>query len=179
MQTQVEKELTAIRREMESYNKLFNRLIGVIETFAGKFVVKKASIDEAIPKFLDEDDLDCPINIHGQILPPDDSIIAVDFDGTLCENKWPEIGEPILPMLAYVKKRKRHGARLILWTNRSGERLDEAVAWCAARGIAFNAVNENLPEIIQQFGSDCRKIYADEYIDDRAFNAINLAAKLS
>ena len=40
--------------------------------------------------------------------------------------------------------------------------------WCAARGIAFDAVNENLPEIVERFGGDTRKVFADEYLDDKA-----------
>ena len=181
MQTQVEKELGQIRKslgELADIAKQFAKLYEKHERNVIKLTTATQSDCDDGSTYPTLEDSIVPISIHGQPLKTDNSIIAVDFDGTLCENKWPEIGEPILPMLAYIKKRKRHGARLILWTNRSGERLDEAVAWCAARGIAFNAVNENLPEIIQQFGSDCRKIYADEYIDDRAFNAIDLTAKL-
>ena len=60
------------------------------------------------------------------------------------------------------------GAKLILWTNRRGEKLEEAVRWCAARGLAFDAVNENLPEVIERFGGDTRKVFADEYLEDKA-----------
>lgn len=94
-------------------------------------------------------------------------IIAVDFDGTLCENKWPEIGLPHMDVIEYVKKRKADGDKLILWTNRVDDKLDEAVRWCAEQGIIFDAVNTNLPEIVESFGSDTRKIFANEYIDDR------------
>lgn len=45
-------------------------------------------------------------------------IIAVDFDGTLCENKWPEIGEPKCAMISKLKKEQLAGAKLILWTCR-------------------------------------------------------------
>lgn len=95
-------------------------------------------------------------------------VIAVDFDGTLCENRWPEIGAPIAAVVDYVKRRQADGARLILWTNRSGERLDEAVHWCGKQGIVLNAVNENLPDVIERFGGDTRKVFADEYLDDKA-----------
>lgn len=95
-------------------------------------------------------------------------IIAVDFDGTLCENKWPEIGKANTYLIDYLLSAKRHNNKLILWTCRSGERLDEAVAWCAERGLIFDAVNENLPEAIEKFGSDSRKVFADMYIDDKA-----------
>ncbi len=97
-----------------------------------------------------------------------EKIIAVDFDGTLCENAWPEIGEPRRAVIDYILAEQRKGARLILWTNRSGASLNAAVKWSAGQGIVFDAVNENLPDMIEYFGSDCRKIFANEYIDDRA-----------
>lgn len=95
-------------------------------------------------------------------------IIAVDFDGTLCENIWPEIGAPLQTVINYILDEQKNGAKLILWTNRNGELLDEAVGWCLEHGITFDAVNENLPEHIERFGNDSRKIFADEYIDDKA-----------
>ena len=95
-------------------------------------------------------------------------IIAVDFDGTLCYNAWPDIGAENEAVMDYVKHQRATGAKLILWTNRVGERLDEAVAWCRDRGLEFDAVNENLPEIVARFGGESRKVYADEYLDDKA-----------
>lgn len=95
------------------------------------------------------------------------NIIAVDFDGTLCENKWPEIGKPNWQLINYLCSRKLAGDKLILWTCREGKALDEAVRWCKDKGIIFDAVNENLKEIIVGFGGDTRKIFANEYIDDR------------
>lgn len=101
-------------------------------------------------------------------------IIAVDFDGTLCENKWPEIGMPNLALLDYLKSRHASGVKLILWTCREGRELAEALVWCMEHGLCFNTVNKNLPEIIEQFGGDCRKIFADEYIDDKNSNMFTL-----
>ena len=95
-------------------------------------------------------------------------IIAVDFDGTLCENKWPEIGAPKWNTIATLIAAQAAGARLILWTNRVGARLAEAVEWCRNRELEFDAVNENLPEIKAAFTTDCRKVYADIYLDDKA-----------
>lgn len=94
-------------------------------------------------------------------------IIAVDFDGTLCENNWPEIGEPKKEVITYPKSRQAAGDKLILWTCRVGEMLEKAVKWCVEQDLEFDAVNENLPESIKDFGSDTRKIFANEYIDDR------------
>jgi len=98
-------------------------------------------------------------------LPP---IIAVDFDGCLCTNAWPEIGEPDLSTISVLKRRQRNGAKLILWTCRAGEALQNAIDWCRLFGLNFDAVNENLPEVMEKFGGDCRKIFANEYWDDRA-----------
>ena len=95
-------------------------------------------------------------------------IIAVDFDGTLCTNEWPNIGAPRKGVIAYVKWRKENGAKLILWTNRTGLQRHDAIWWCREHGIEFDAVGENLPEIVEMFGGDTRKVYADEYIDDKA-----------
>ena len=96
-------------------------------------------------------------------------IIAVDFDGTLCNNLYPLIGAPITSVLDYVKDARKGGAKVILWTCRTGILLNEAVEWCHEHGLDFDAVNENLPEIIEAFGGDTRKIYADTYIDDKCY----------
>ena len=95
-------------------------------------------------------------------------IIAVDFDGTLCFSKWPELGEPNKPLIEYLKAWKRQGNKVILWTCRAGDALDRAVSWCRDHDLEFDAVNDNLPEIIEQYGNNSRKISCDYYIDDRA-----------
>ena len=96
-----------------------------------------------------------------------DEIIAVDFDGTLCFSKWPDCGEPNQALINYLKKWKSDGNKLILWTCRIGEALSNAVDWCRGHGLEFDAVNDNLPEIIEYYGSNSRKITCDWYIDDR------------
>jgi hypothetical protein len=95
-------------------------------------------------------------------------IYAVDFDGTLCESCYPEIGKPNKNLIRFLIAEQARGARVILWTCRCGEYLQQAVAWCRLQGLVFDAVNENLPEYIEKFDNDCRKIYADIYIDDKA-----------
>ena len=69
--------------------------------------------------------------------------------------------------IAAVLDAQRAGDRFILWTCRIGERLEEAVAWSAAQGLTFDAVNDNLPDMIALYGNNCRKVFADGYIDDR------------
>lgn len=95
-------------------------------------------------------------------------IIAVDFDGTLCKNEYPGIGEPNLRLIGYLNRQQGMGAKIILWTCRMYERLDEAVSWCKEHNLIFDYINENAVEAIEEFGGDSRKIYADEYIDDKS-----------
>lgn len=94
-------------------------------------------------------------------------VIAVDFDGTLCEDRYPSIGEPYYGRIRMLKHFKRAGCKIILWTCRNGQDLDDAVDWCRLRGIEFDAVNENLPETKEKWGGDTRKVYCDLYIDDK------------
>lgn len=95
--------------------------------------------------------------------------IAVDFDGTLCDSKYPSIGAPHMEIIEAAKDRQRNGYALILWTCRDGKPLDEAVEWCKQFGLVFDAVNENLPDWKDEwFGNDPRKIGATEYWDDRS-----------
>ena len=93
--------------------------------------------------------------------------IAVDFDGTLCENDWPMIGEAHDELILWLRRRRLMGDKLILWTCREGALLDEAVLWCLNRGLKFDAVNDNLPEEIEKYGNNCRKVNADVYLDDK------------
>ena len=92
------------------------------------------------------------------------NIIAVDFDGTLCENKYPEIGEPNMELIDFLMNCQLNGDKVVLWTCRNEEQTKAAVDWCSEKGLVFDAVNENLPEIITEFGGDTRKIFANVYI---------------
>lgn len=93
--------------------------------------------------------------------------IAVDFDGTLCYSKWPDLGEPNQPLIQYLQEWRENGNKLILWTCRAGKELKDAVEWCHSHQLDFDAVNDNLPEIVALYGNNSRKISCDYYIDDR------------
>jgi len=92
--------------------------------------------------------------------------IAVDFDGTIVEHEYPAIGKEKLFAFQTLKELEKLGARLILWTFRTGKELEEAVEFCKKNGIEFYAVNKNYPEEIFD-DSISRKIDADIYIDDK------------
>ena len=109
---------------------------------------------------------DPPPRARKEAEPPLPIIIAVDFDGTLCWNKWPRIGKEKRPVIDYLISQKRQGVKLILWTMRDGEQLDEAVSWCRERGLEFDAVNDNLREVQERYGNNPRKVFANYYLDD-------------
>lgn len=95
-------------------------------------------------------------------------IYAVDFDKTLnLADKYPELGEPNMDLIEFLKERRAAGDKIILWTCREGELLKEAVKYCDDYGLFFDAVNDNVLENIKYFENNCRKIWAHHYIDDR------------
>lgn len=100
--------------------------------------------------------------------------IAVDFDGTLCEYAFPEIGKQNkehITLMNLLIKLRNDGHKIILWTNRGDNDeykvLTEAIEWCRSKGLEFDAVNENLPDQKKLSGYS-PKIMADLYIDDKA-----------
>ena len=94
-------------------------------------------------------------------------IVAVDFDGTIVEHRYPHIGNLIPGSIDYLKKFKDAGIKLVLWTCRAEEDLNQAVEFCRSHGIEFDAVNKDISNIGLS-GAISPKIYADFYIDDRA-----------
>jgi len=93
--------------------------------------------------------------------------IAVDFDGTIVEHKYPQIGKTILFAFETMKELQKRGHILILWTYRNGKELDEAVEFCRKNGVEFYAVNKSYPEEVFDQENMSRKIDAELFIDDR------------
>ncbi len=94
-------------------------------------------------------------------------IIAIDFDGTIVEHKFPKIGKVKLFAFETLKQLQKQGHQLILWTYRSGDLLIDAVEFCRSNGIEFYAINKNFPDEVYDENTDSRKILADIYVDDR------------
>lgn len=92
--------------------------------------------------------------------------IAVDFDGTIVEDRYPAIGKPKLFAFETLLELQKNKHMLILWTFREGEALEEAIAFCKKHGVEFYAVNKSFPEEQWEPGQS-RKINADVFIDDR------------
>ena len=95
-------------------------------------------------------------------------IIAVDFDGTIVEHKFPEIGKEIHNALSTLQLFQGLGHKVILWTCRNKEYLKEAVQFLNNKNFYPDAVNENIDKTLD-FGIP--KIVADIYVDDKGFPA--------
>ena len=109
-------------------------------------------------------------------------ILAVDYDGTLVADVFPEKGSFNKDVVNKVKEFKDDGAEIVLWTCREGASLSEAIGRCYKEGIEFDAVNENSPfeltyiEKLKAEQGDVlaqRKIYADLYVDDKSPGSID------
>lgn len=96
-------------------------------------------------------------------------IVALDFDGTIVKQAYPEIGEPNHRFIQKIRKMQAENptTRWVLWTCRTEKHLDDAVKFCYQQGLRFDAVNRNIDEVIKMFGHDTRKVYADVYVDDK------------
>jgi hypothetical protein len=93
--------------------------------------------------------------------------IAVDFDGTIVEHRYPAIGEEKLFAFDTLKQLQKLGHQLILWTFRHGKELDQAIDYCRKNGVEFYAVNKSYPEEVFDPKEISRKLDADLFIDDR------------
>lgn len=99
-------------------------------------------------------------------LSENSKVLAIDFDGTVVEHKYPAIGKEMLFAFATLKALQQKGHKLILWTIRTGNLLQDAVDYCKENGVEFYAVNKNYPEEVLDEKTS-RKLNADIFIDDR------------
>ena len=103
-------------------------------------------------------------------------IIAVDFDGVLCDNDFPGIGLPKYEVISLVRQLIDLEQEVILWTSRTDAELESAVKWCGDYGLHFCAVNENAPSNIakyrEKYPNGTRKVFADVYVDDHSLGYV-------
>ena len=151
----------------------FTGLINVIAKVHLFFEPKNKSGKKIVPKhdfniFVPEGRF-FSLNFAAENLNPiHNMIIAIDFDGTIVEHRYPEIGREIPFATETLKKLIEEHHQLILWSVREGRLLDEAVEWCRQRGVEFYAVNKDFPEEDTEKNRHySRKLKADLFIDDR------------
>ena len=94
------------------------------------------------------------------------TLYAIDFDGTIVTEEYPAIGKPIPATIDFIRAIQKRGDKWILLTMREGKSLREALTFLVLRKCFPAAINDNLPERVEQWGNNPRKVYADVYIDD-------------
>jgi len=94
-------------------------------------------------------------------------VLAIDFDGTICENAFPKIGNLINEADVYIRKLFKDGHEIVINTCRSGKYEGIAQDFLDENDIPYHYINSNLPRLIVKYTQDCRKISADIYIDDK------------
>lgn len=99
-------------------------------------------------------------------------IISIDWDGTVVENAYPEIGELRKNAKEVINRLFDEGFVILINTCRAGMYEGEVYKFLVKNQIAFNYINCNLPSQIEHFGMDCRKLSADIYIDDKQLGGI-------
>ena len=108
-------------------------------------------------------------------------IIAIDFDGTIVEHKYPDVGEPLKNAVKIINRLHAEGFTIIIWTCRGmgSESFDLMLDHLEILGIKYDYINENVPNVRGFFGvmpgegwKESRKIYADIYIDDRQLGGL-------
>lgn len=101
------------------------------------------------------------------------NIIAIDFDGTIVEDKFPKIGELKEGALETINALKCEGYYIIIWTCRTGEKMLEAEIFLRKMGVMFDSLNESAPANLAKYeGRDTRKVYAHIYIDDKGITPL-------
>lgn len=94
-------------------------------------------------------------------------IIAIDFDGTIVDDKYPEIGALKPKAAEVIRALKQRGDYIIIWTCRTGDHLLQAINYLIHHNIPFDAVNAHNPDNFKLYGNAAAKVYADHYIDDK------------
>ena len=97
--------------------------------------------------------------------------ICVDFDGTIVDHRFPEIGKPVPGAIKWMKRIHHAGGKLILYTMRSdgelmGNLLSDAVNYVKSEGVELFGINNNPT---QKSWTSSPKVYGEIYIDDAAF----------
>ena len=101
-------------------------------------------------------------------------IIAIDFDGTIIQDKYPDIGNPYPGAIQAINELYDDGYCIIIDSCRARDKEDEMIDWLNRNGVKYCHCNENCRILIRRYSTDCRKISADIYIDDKSLFAPNM-----
>lgn len=94
-------------------------------------------------------------------------ILAIDFDGTIVDDCFPDVGNLKPGAKEAINDLYDAGFKVIIWTCRSGVNLLKAVEFLAKEGVKYHHINQSCPDNVKLYGCDTRKVYADIYVDDK------------
>ena len=60
------------------------------------------------------------------------------------------------------------GHRIIIWTCRTGQQLDELKSWLHNNAVPYDAINDDVRST-KMWLTGNRKVFADYYLDDRSW----------
>jgi hypothetical protein len=93
--------------------------------------------------------------------------IGLDFDGTIVEDKFPDIGESFSHAIQVLRRMADAGMILVLWTCREDEELEAALQFCYNHGINVITAAEYDMMMKGPLAKYRRKIPCDYYIENR------------
>lgn len=106
--------------------------------------------------------------------------VAVDIDSTLSigDYKYPELGEPNIPLIKSLNRFREEGGVVVINTLREtgsplGDILTPALEFLKENGLEWDYVNDNIPERIRKWNDNPRKIAATYHIDDRNIDPLS------
>jgi hydroxymethylpyrimidine pyrophosphatase-like HAD family hydrolase len=99
-------------------------------------------------------------------------VIAIDFDGTIVNSQWPDLGDPKPNAVEVIRRLHDEGHRIIIWTCRGADDTKKAHDWLFKHGVPHQSINIQDRDIVENFKGDVRKILADVYIDDKQLGGI-------
>lgn len=94
---------------------------------------------------------------------------AIDFDGTIAYDAYPNVGKLIPGAKETMQKIKELGGEIAIWTCRTDQWAQDAKDFLDKNEIPYDYFNKPFDHHVNIYGGDnSRKIYADCYIDDRS-----------
>lgn len=100
---------------------------------------------------------------------PNDKLIAVDLDGTLCKGEfwWEWEPEPIKERIEYFNSLYKKGGHIIIYTARNPIYYSVTQQWLDKYGVMYHWITM------------MKKIGADIYVDDKALNVEDINIRIN
>ena len=99
-------------------------------------------------------------------------ILAIDFDATIVDSRYPNIIGLRKDAKKYINRMYDDGHYIIIWTCRTGGDLRMATQFLDDNGVKYHIANDNNPVETARWNNNSRKVFADLYIDDKQIGGL-------